>query len=36
MFNSCNKYGELYCWLFFDIIYFAVILMKKHTFFIYF
>jgi hypothetical protein len=35
MFNSCNKYGELYCWLFVDIIYFVVILMNKHKFFIY-
>jgi hypothetical protein len=33
MFNSCNKYGELYCWPFVDIIYFAVILMNKHKFF---
>jgi hypothetical protein len=36
MFNSCNKYGELYCWLFVDVIYFVVILMNKHKFFIYF
>jgi len=36
MFNSCDKYGELYCWLFVDVIYFVVILMNKHKFFIYF
>ena len=35
MFNSCDKYGELYCWLL-HFIYFVVILMNKHKFFIYF
>jgi hypothetical protein len=36
MFNSCNKYGELYCWLFVDVIYFVVMLLNKHKSFIYF
>jgi hypothetical protein len=36
MFNSCNKYGELYCRLFVDVIYFVIILMNKHKFLIYF
>jgi hypothetical protein len=34
MFNSCDKYGELYCWLL-HVIYFVFILMTKHKFFIY-
>ena len=35
MFNNCDKYGELYCWLL-HVIYFVVTLMSKHEFFIYF
>jgi hypothetical protein len=35
MLNSFDKYGELYCWLL-HVIYFAVILINKHKFFIYF
>ena len=35
MFNSCDKYGKLYCRLL-HVIYFVVILINKHTFFIYF
>ena len=33
MFNSCDKYCELYCWLL-HVIYFVVILINKHKFFI--
>ena len=31
MFNTCDKYGELFCW-FLHVIYFVVILMNKHKF----
>jgi len=35
MFNSCDQYFELYCWLL-HVIFLVVILMNKHKFFIYF